>query len=77
MLCLASRWCSARQSHACSVHTPLPVQQTLPLNALQHSIQLSGTLSVQCPSKGFKPDSVSSLEGKQQLVMLGAEGQSF
>lgn len=77
VLSLASHWHSARQSHACPVHTPLSVQQMLPLNVPQHSIQLSQTVSVQCPSKGFEPDSVSGLEDKQQLVMLGEERQSF
>lgn len=63
--CLFCCWCSARQSHACSVHTALPLQQGLPLNAPQYSIRLSQTLSLLCSSKGFNPDSASSLEDKQ------------
>lgn len=77
VLSLASHWRSARQSHACSVHAPPSVQQMLPLNVPQHSIQLSRTVSVQSPSKGFKPDSVSGLEEKQESVMVGEGTQSF
>lgn len=75
--CLSCCWCSARQSRACSMRTALPLQQRLPLNAPQHSIRLSRTLSLHCSSEGFNPDSASSLEDKQRLVMLGAGEKSF